>query len=82
MEALKGKLKKIVLFSLKRASVKLLAFQTTCAQVLFVCGVPLFRIGLSFFTITFQLYNYLTVYCNTQIKTVKSIKNYKIPVLV
>ena len=56
---------------------KLLAFQTNCVQVLFVSGVPLFRIGLSFFTITFQLYNYLTVYCNTRIKTVKSIKTIK-----
>ena len=46
-------------------------------QVLFVSGVPLFRIGLSYFTVTFQLNNYLTVYCNKQIKTVKSIKTVK-----
>ena len=65
-----------MLFSLKRAS-EILAFQTTCVQVLFVSGVPLFRIGLSFFTISFQLNNYLPVYCNKRIKTVKSIKTIK-----
>jgi len=56
---------------------KLLAFQTTSVQVLFVSGVPLFRIGLLYFAITFQLNNYLTIYCNKQIKTVKSIKTTK-----
>ena len=36
------------------------------------------RIGLSFFKITFQLYNYLTVNCNKKwIKTVKSMKTIK-----
>ena len=56
---------------------KLLAFQTTSVQVLFMSGVPLFRIGQPYFTITFQLNNYLTVYCNKRIKTVKSIKTTK-----
>ena len=39
--------------------------------------VPLFRIDLSFFTISFQLNNYLTVYYDKRIKTVKSIKTIK-----
>ena len=34
---------------------------------------PFIRIGKSFFKITFQLYNYMIVYCNKQIKTVKSL---------
>ena len=52
-------------------------FKLSVSQVLSASSVHLFRIGLSFFTITFQLYNYLTVYCNTRIKTVKSIKTIK-----
>ena len=73
----KGKFKKMC-FLVWKERAKLLVFQTTCVQVLYVSGVPLFRIGLSYFTIMFQLYNnYLTVYCNKRIKTVKSTKTTK-----